>query len=381
MEHKIAFVIQRYGANFSGGAEYHCRQLALHLKNYYEIEVLTTCSKSAVPFDNYFNAGREDDAGVDVLRFRVSDLCSQEPDEVLKRIEELNIEHDFQLIKKRGPYCPDLISYLINNHGKYQAVIFITSLFYTTVAGILLGFDNAVLLPTAHDEPDMYRHLYDIVFSIPRGIFFNSIDEKRFIETRFPTVKKIPSLTTCVGINEFQFKGHKKEKYLLYIGRICSGKGCNRLAHYFRQYKKTHPSDLKLYMAGSIENGYKEEYCEDIQYLGFITESEKNRMLEQALLFMIPSKYESLSLVLLESLAAGTPVIVNGDCNVLRGQCVRSNAGLFYSSYLEFEAVLDYMLSHKEIYEQMCRNGMEFVKNEYNWDSVIDNVNQYITHM
>lgn len=95
-----------------------------------------------------------------------------------------------------------------------------------------------------------------------------------------------------------------------------------------------HPSDLKLYMAGSIENGYKEEYCEDIKYLGFITEDEKNRMLEQALLFMIPSKYESLSLVLLESLAAGTPVIVNGDCNVLRGQCVRSNAGLFYSSYL-----------------------------------------------
>ncbi|EOS36622.1 MAG: glycosyltransferase family 4 protein [Lachnospiraceae bacterium] len=381
MEHKIAFVIQRYGANFSGGAEYHCRQLALHLKNNYKIEVLTTCSKSAVPFDNYFNAGREDDAGVDVMRFRVSDLRSQEPDEVLKRIDELNIEHDFQLIKKRGPYCPDLIRYLINNHGKYQVVIFITSLFYTTVAGILLGFDNAILLPTAHDEPDMYRHLYDIVFSVPRGIFFNSIDEKQFIETRFPRVKKIPSFTTCVGINEFQFKGHKKENYLLYIGRICSGKGCNRLAHYFRQYKKMHPSDLKLYMAGSIENGYKEEYCEDIKYLGFITEDEKNRMLEQALLFMIPSKYESLSLVLLESLAAGTPVIVNGDCNVLRGQCVRSNAGLFYSSYLEFEAVLDYMLSHKEIYEQMCRNGIEFVKNEYNWDSVIDNINKFITHI
>ena len=227
----------------------------------------------------------------------------------------------------------------------------------------------------------MYRHLYDIVFSVPRGIFFNSIDEKQFIETRFPRVKKIPSFTTCVGINEFQFKGHKKENYLLYIGRICSGKGCNRLAHYFRQYKKMHPSDLKLYMAGSIENGYKEEYCEDIKYLGFITEDEKNRMLEQALLFMIPSKYESLSLVLLESLAAGTPVIVNGDCNVLRGQCVRSNAGLFYSSYLEFEAVLDYMLSHKEIYEQMCRNGIEFVKNEYNWDSVIDNINKFITHI
>lgn len=102
--------------------------------------------------DNYFNAGREDDAGVDVMRFRVSDLRSQEPDEVLKRIDELNIEHDFQLIKKRGPYCPDLIRYLINNHGKYQVVIFITSLFYTTVAGILLGFDNAILLPTAHDE-------------------------------------------------------------------------------------------------------------------------------------------------------------------------------------------------------------------------------------
>ena len=96
---------------------------------------------------------------------------------------------------------------------------------------------------------------------------------------------------------------------------------------------------------------------------------------------MIPSKYESLSLVLLESLAAGTPVIVNGDCDVLKGQCKRSNAGLFYSSYMEFEAVLDYMLSHKETYDQMCRNGIEFVKKEYDWDGVTDKINQFIAQM
>lgn len=381
MKHRIAFVIQRYGENFSGGAEYHCRQLALHLKKYYIVEVLTTCSKSTAPFDNYFNEGKVEDEGIEVVRFKVEDLHNQEPDQVLERIETLNIEHDFQLIKKRGPYCPGLIRYLIKNNSKYQAVIFITSLFYTTVAGSLLGLNNTILLPTAHDEPDMYRHLYDKVFGAPSGIFYNSIDERRFIETRFPITKKIPSITTCVGINEFKPKGYSKENYLLYIGRICSGKGCNRLIHYFRQYKKIHPSDLKLYMAGSVESEYKAEYCEDIKYLGFITESEKNRMLEQALLFMIPSKYESLSLVLLESLAAGTPVIVNGDCDVLKGQCKRSNAGLFYSGYMEFEAVLDYMLSHKETYDQMCRNGIEFVKKEYDWDGVTSKINQFIAQM
>jgi glycosyltransferase involved in cell wall biosynthesis len=55
---------------------------------------------------------------------------------------------------------------------------------------------------------------------------------------------------------------------------------------------------------------------------------------------MMPSRFESLSMVALEAWALGRPVLANGACDVLKGQCIRSNAGLYYESYQEFAETL-----------------------------------------
>ena len=54
----------------------------------------------------------------------------------------------------------------------------------------------------------------------------------------------------------------------------------------------------------------------------------------------MPSYFESLSMVALEAWALGRPVLANGRCDVLKGQCIRSNAGLYYESYEEFAETL-----------------------------------------
>ena len=104
-------------------------------------------------------------------------------------------------------------------------------------------------------------------------------------------------------------------------------------------------------------------------------------ILKNARLLIMPSIYESLSLVILESMALGRPVLVNGDCEVMKGQCIRSNAGLYYTNYAEFEKTMNYMLTNTDAYEQMVQNGLEFVKNNYSWDYVVENVNSLIKEM
>ena len=54
----------------------------------------------------------------------------------------------------------------------------------------------------------------------------------------------------------------------------------------------------------------------------------------------MPSWLESLSMVTLESFWAERPVLANARCDVLRGQCRRSNAGLYYATYDEFREAL-----------------------------------------
>jgi glycosyltransferase involved in cell wall biosynthesis len=119
-------------------------------------------------------------------------------------------------------------------------------------------------------------------------------------------------------------------------------------------------------------------YSKDIIYAGFVSDDERNTLLKNAKLLVMPSKFESLSLVILESMIAKRPVLVNGNCEVLKGQCIRSNAGLYYTDYFEFEYGLNYILNNNEVYRQMCENGYEFVKRVYNWDSVVDNVTDLV---
>ena len=70
-----------------------------------------------------------------------------------------------------------------------------------------------------------------------------------------------------------------------------------------------------------------------IRHLGFLNDADKFDAMAAADVLIMPSYYESLSMVALEAWALGRPVLANGKCDVLKGQCIRSNAGLYYETY------------------------------------------------
>ena len=46
---RLALVVQRYGLDIAGGAEYHCRLVAEHLARHASVAVLTTCASDYGP--------------------------------------------------------------------------------------------------------------------------------------------------------------------------------------------------------------------------------------------------------------------------------------------------------------------------------------------
>jgi glycosyltransferase involved in cell wall biosynthesis len=268
---------------------------------------------------------------------------------------------------------------------EYKAVIFFTYCFYTSVKGLELRLPNSIFLATAHDESALYRPLYKKIFNLPKAFLYNSIEERELIYKTFKTQGKISRLT-CIGISEpdcnsVSFPNRFNEiqdNYILYLGRINSGKGYCELNRYFIDYKRRNPSDLKLLVVGKFDNGVKVTISDDIIYAGFVTDDERNIILSNAKILINPSKYESLSLSILESMIARTPILVNGNCDVLKGQCIRSNAGLYYTNYMEFEYGLNFILNNEEAYREMCENGYKFVKENYDWDTVVENVTSLI---
>lgn len=382
---KILFVVQRYGMEVNGGAEYHCRVLAEHLLVRYEVDVFTSCARDYTPWDNYYPEGMSVLNSVVVHRFAVERIKDEARMRELSASVDRGIEGaQTEWIEEVGPCCPKLITALKDGGKLYKAVIFIGYAFYPTIMGLQLELEHTILIPTAHDESNIYKNIYRKIFQSAKAFLYNSVEEKQFLINMFDIGDK-PGRMTCVGIDlpavsslKLPKEYEQYQNYVIYVGRVSRGKNFRQLNRYFIQYKKEHETDLKLLVIGRVDNEEKLAYHDDIIYLGYLPEEEKTIFMRNARLLVMPSQYESLSLVILESMALGRPVLVNGDCEVLRGQCIRSNAGLYYSSYTEFEKALDYMLTDSEAYAQMAENGLGFVRNNYSWQYVVDNVSSLI---
>jgi hypothetical protein len=63
----------------------------------------------------------------------------------------------------------------------------------------------------------------------------------------------------------------------------------------------------------------------------------------------------------------GKPVVANARCDVLKGQCIRSNAGLFYDSFEEFFEILRFLGRDRRTCEALGRNGREYFLKHYAW--------------
>ena len=117
-----------------------------------------------------------------------------------------------------------------------------------------------------------------------------------------------------------------RRPFAIYIGRIDENKGCGELFDHFQRYARDVPArprpgarsatPIMPVPAASIGS---------IISASLATE-DKFDALAAADLLIMPSYFESLSMVALEAWALGRPVLANGRCDVLKGQCIRSNA-------------------------------------------------------
>ena len=71
----------------------------------------------------------------------------------------------------------------------------------------------------------------------------------------------------------------------------------------------------------------------------------------------------------------GKPVLANGECRVLHGQCLRSNGGLPYRKYAEFAPALRLLLARLDLRDALGHSGLEYVRREYAWDVVEERTN------
>lgn len=374
----IAIVVQRYGSEVNGGAEFFARLLAEHLTAIADVRVLTTCAIDYHTWANEYPPGKSTLNDVLVERYPVDSKRASDGAQrtafILHKEHTLFDEYDW--MRTQGPYSTELLNAIRSAYVNTDLFIFVTYLYAHTVFGLPLVADKAVLIPHAHDEPFLRLSIMRNVFHAPQAIVYNVEPEMRLVQSTMQN-DYIPQFVAGVGIDmpqnvdaaRFQAKFGIDGDFILYVGRIDASKNVNELFEHFAKFRDYYEGDLKLVLIGKEHMPIPQR--PDIVSLGFVSEEDKFDAMAAAVALVQPSKYESLSLVALESWLVKTPVLVNGRSEVLKYQCRQSNGGLYYSNYDEFELALNRLLSDPEMAAQMGRQGRTFVQQRFNWDIIL----------
>ena len=374
---KIAFVIQRYGLEVNGGAELLCRLIAEHLSKHFDIDIITTCAKDYMTWRNEYAPGKDEINRVTVWRFPVDE--ERDPikfGEYNDRIFEIRHKrvNELKWMSLQGPKSTKLLDFIKLNKNNYNYFIFVTYIYYTTFNGLPLVKDKAILIPNAHNEPYIYLSIFRSLFRSPKAIIYNTLEEKLFVTSKFKNCN-ITNDIIGVGIDpppiiepeDFKQK-YNINNFIIYVGRIDGSKGCQELFEYFQRYKKETKSEIKLVLLG--KNVMKIPEDPDIIHLGFVSEQDKFNGIKAAELMIMPSRYESLSMAIMEAWICNKAVLVNGNCDVLREQCRKSNGGLYYNNYKTFRDSLNRLLRDSPLSAQMGTNGRRYVEKNYSWSNI-----------
>jgi glycosyltransferase involved in cell wall biosynthesis len=376
---KLAIVVQRYGADINGGAELHARYIAERLARHAQLEVLTTCASDYVSWKNALPAGEETVNGIRVRRFRVS--RERSPLDFGRHSEQVfgrphSVADELAWLKSEGPTSPALIRYLSSHAGDWDFVLFFSYRYYHAWHGARAVPSKAILVPTAERDPAVALSIFGPVFRGVRGIMYNSFEERALIQAATSNAD-VPGVVVGVGsevpaqpvARRFRQKHNIRGPFAIYVGRIDENKGCAELFSHFQKYTQTFPDGLSLTLVGNALLPVPDH--PRIKHLGFLSDEEKFDAVAAADVLIMPSYYESLSMVALEAWALGKPVLANGKCDVLRGQCIRSIGGLYYESYAEFSEALYALEASGPLNAVLGGNGREYFRQHYSW-SVIE---------
>jgi glycosyltransferase involved in cell wall biosynthesis len=372
---KLAVVVQRYGQAINGGAELHARYIAEHLARHAEVEVLTTCASDYVTWRNELPAGVERVNGVRVRRFRVAH--ERDPHKFGRRSQRVftrqhSLSDELSWLDAEGPASRALIAYLRRRSTDYDFCLFFSYRYYHAYHGARAAAGRAILVPTAERDAAIGLSIFPPVFRGVRAVMYNSPEERAMIQAASQN-EHVPGVVVGIGsdVPQSTQPGHFRQKYdirtpfAIYVGRIDENKGCKELFDFFQSYLRDGWGRLTLVLIGHSLLPIPQH--PRIRHLGFVDDTDKFDAMAAADVLIMPSYFESLSMVALEAWALGRPVIANGRCDVLKGQCIRSNAGLYYESREEFSEAIHAIEQHRWLSGSLGRNGRQFFREHYDW--------------
>ncbi len=165
--------------------------------------------------------------------------------------------------------------------------------------------------------------------------------------------------------------GLEPGKYVLFLGRLSPEKGCHLLVEAFERID----TDVKLVLAGA--SSYCDDYSRElrghasdrIRILDWVSGATLDELLTNAMIFVLPSDLEGLSLALLDAMGAGLCVLTS---DVPENREVVDGAGFTFErgNVRDLEDRLRFLLANPAVREAAGKMARKRIEEEFQWEKI-----------
>jgi glycosyltransferase involved in cell wall biosynthesis len=169
--------------------------------------------------------------------------------------------------------------------------------------------------------------------------------------------------------------GLEPGKYILFLGRLSPEKGCHVLVEAYERLE----TDIKLVMAGA--SSYCDDYSrqlrthagERIKILDWVSGEALDELLTNALIFVLPSDLEGLSLALLDAMGAGLCVLAS---DVAENREAVEDAGFTFrrGDVADLADRLRFLIANPAIREAVGQAAKRRIRDHYQWAQIAQEI-------
>ena len=421
---KLAFVSARYGAEITHGPEHACRLLAEQMSLRHDVDVLTTSARSEGLWRNEYPEGMDRIRGVLVRRFNTgtqghAGLSSAITARRLAGGAHSRADED-DWVAQQGPASPGLVEFLMRQHRSYDAIAFFSCRHATTIQGSAVAPDRTVLFPWLAVDPALRLAAVRRTLASASVIGLMSAAERPLLEAfggrtasdedivgigiepppqfAYPRIQQEQSHEGEDGETEpgpaaatddvwakphltgrgmpFRRRHRLDGRLAVYAGVTGPGRGCEEMLEYFDSYANGGGEGELVLLGVKL---MKIPAAPSVRLAGVLAPRDRMAAYEAADVTIAPRGDDLTSESVLESFAAGTPVLASAANPAAVDHCRRSGGGLYYANREEFAAALTMLMADEALRTKLGENGRRYVRQQFKWEATIGRLERLLT--
>lgn len=384
---KLAFVIQRYGVDFVGGAEKYVYSMATGLAVAgHDVTVVTSCATSYEDWADVYQPGTSVDRGVTVHRVPVRAPRSND------RFIPLHLRAvdtgelalwpwaQERWAQTMGPDLAGVEPVLAEVAADADVTVLVGYHYSQTLCltEIAAAHGPALVVPTAHPEGAFHVGRVRRMFEHADRVLCLAPEEAALVARTHGCGERIDVVPCPVEPTEAPDQtaidaavrnyGLDAGGYGIVVGRVDPAKGSDDATRYTALFRDAVDPTFSLVVVGP--GGAPGTGTGGIVATGFVDDDTKAALVAGSGVLIQPSYMESFSLALMEGWLAERPALIQRRSRVLAGHAQRSEGGLTYDGYLDFEAALAALRRSPELARTLGTNGAAYVRREFAWEKV-----------